>query len=105
MNDFINKSYYDLMIEIDKYNKIHNQNIRIIVSKINNNINFDKYIQLKDYYYVNLYTNDNEISNILKKILELSLKDQHIYLTNIYFLDLIHNNENCKKVYISRIYQ
>lgn len=98
INNFIDKSYYDLMIEIDKYNKIYNQNIHIIVCKINNNIKFNKCIPLKNYYYINLYTMDDEICKELNKILELPYENERIYNTYLYFLDLLYNIENSKKI-------
>ena len=101
LDDFLHKSYYDLMIEIDSYNKTHNKNIHIIVSKINNNIKFYKFIDMNDYYYINLYTDDIEICNELEKILEL---EERIYLTRKYFIYLISNVENCKKIFISKIF-
>ena len=68
---------------------------------------------MNDYYYINLYTYDVEICKQveeLEKILELEELDkileleERIYFTHKYFLYLISNVENCKKIFISKIF-
>ncbi len=102
---FLNKSYYDLMFEVEEYNKVNNRNIHIVVAKINENSKFIKYIISKDYYYVHLHTNDEIICNDLKKILDLQYENERRHTTYKYFLELILNSENSKKLYVSHMFQ
>ncbi len=105
IESLLNKSYYDLMFTIDNYNKTYNRNIHIVVAKINNNLKFVKYIYSKDYYYVHLHTNDTIISNQLKDILKLPYENDRRHATYKYFLELINDIENSKKLYILDIFQ
>lgn len=105
IDNFLNKSYYDLMFEIKDYNTTNNRNIHIVVAKINNNYKFIKYISSKDYYYVHLHTNDEIICNDLKKILDLPYENERRHTTYKYFLELISNSENSKKLYVSHMFQ
>ena len=51
-NNCLNKTYYDLICEVQNYNKSNNRNIKVIISKTNANLKFVKYISSKDYYYI-----------------------------------------------------
>ncbi len=105
INTLINKSYYNVMIEINNYNKINMTNIHMIVSKINDNYKFVNYIHSKNFYYIYLHTNDIVISNQLKEILDLYDENNECNETKIYFMNLISDIENCKKLNVIHIFQ
>lgn len=86
IDNFINKSYYDLMFEVQDQNKSNNCNIHIVVAKINENSKFIKYISSKDYYYyVHLHTNDKQICNGVKEMLDLPYEGDTRHATYKYF--------------------
>lgn len=104
-NHLLNKSYYDLINEVNQYNKNNNRNIKIIISKINGNLKFVKYVVSKDYYYIYIETKDEEICNQLKEILKLPSDDDQRHSTNHYISRIIENEEYMKKLYVSHIFQ
>ncbi len=107
INDYTNKSYYDLMISINEYNKSveDKDKIYIIISKINNNDKFIKYIALKNYYYIYLETTDENICCELNNILTLPYKGEQRHSTQKYLLSIISNHDFCKKMTITKIFQ
>jgi hypothetical protein len=104
-NHLLNKSYYELINEVNQYNKINNRNIKFIISKINGNLKFVKYISSKDYYYIYLETKDEEICNQLKEILKLPYESDQRQSTNHYISRIIENEEYMKKINVSHIFQ
>ena len=104
-NNCLNKTYYDLICEVQNYNKSNNRNIKVIISKTNANLKFVKYISSKDYYYIYLETKDEEICNQLKEILKLPYDGDQRHATNHYISTIIENEEFMKKLYVSRIFQ
>lgn len=104
-NHLFNKSYYELINEVNHYNKINNRNIKIIISKINGNLKFVKYVFSKDYYYIYLETKDEEVCNQLKEILKLPYEGDQRHATNHYISRIIENEEYMKKLYVSHIFQ
>ncbi len=105
LNNFLNKSYYELLNEVNHYNKNNNRNIQIIIVKLNNNLKFVKYIHSTNFYYIYLETKDEEICKQLQEILKLPYEGDQRHTTYQYISHITENEEYMKKLYVSKIFQ
>ena len=107
MNQFLQMNYYDTMMKIDEYNNeiLGNEQIHIVISKLNNHMKFVKHVRSRYIYYVYLETNDTEIMCAFNEILKLPYEGDRRHSVANYIAKLFQDPENKKKFTIVHIYQ